>query len=203
MRGAMTADAQRAAGAIPTAEPFTRTTRATVPAPPLRIGIACDVSLSMKAFAGPVASAAWILADATRHTAVPATTASVIFGNHVRPITHPGATPARVTEFDTKDDEHHIDTAINALDGALNLSRPDAARLLVVISDGDFERDTKEPGQAMLDRLRATGCAVLWLAPDSPRSAPMRGATVHTLTDPTTTARAIGQAATAALRATR
>jgi hypothetical protein len=202
MRGAMTADAQRAAGAIPTAEPFTRTTRATVPAPPLRIGIACDVSGSMENFAGPVASAAWILAEAARHTAVPATTATVIFGYHVRPITRPGHTPAQVTEFDTNDGEHHIDTAISALDGALNLSRPDAARLLVIISDGCFEDDTKIPGQKMLDRLRASGCAVLWLEPDEPGNEPMCGATVHTLTDPTTTARAIGQAATAALRAT-
>ena len=203
MRGAMTADAQRAAGMIPTAEPFTRTSRATVPAPPLRIGVACDVSGSMNAFAAPVASAAWILADAARHTAVPATTATVIFGYNVRPITRPGTTPPRVTEFDTNDGEHHIDTAISALDGALNLSRPDAARLLVIISDGCFEGTTKIPGQKMLDRLRASGCAVLWLEPDDPYNEPMNGATVHTLTDPTTTARAIGRAATAALRATR
>ncbi|WP_431909881.1 hypothetical protein [Amycolatopsis thermoflava] len=202
MRGAMTADAQRAAGAIPTAEPFTHTTRAIVPTPPLRIGIACDVSGSMGAFAGPVASAAWILANAARHTAVPATTATVIFGYHVRPITRPGSTPHRVTEFDTGDSAHHIDTAINALDGALDLSRPDAARLLVIISDGCFENATKAPGQKMLDRLRGSGCAVLWLAPDTRFNEPMHGATVHTLTDPATTARAIGQAATAALRAT-
>ena len=70
MRGALAADAQRAAGALPTAEPFTRTTRRAVPTPPLRLGIACDVSGSMVEFAGPVASAAWILAHAARHTRV-------------------------------------------------------------------------------------------------------------------------------------
>ena len=64
MREALSADAQRAAGALPTATPFTRTIRRRVPAPPLRVGIACDVSGSMSAFAGPVASAAWILARA-------------------------------------------------------------------------------------------------------------------------------------------
>ena len=47
MRGALAADAQRAAGAVPTAQPFTRTTRRSVPTPPLRIRIACDVSGSM------------------------------------------------------------------------------------------------------------------------------------------------------------
>ncbi|SEB46334.1 VWA domain containing CoxE-like protein [Amycolatopsis tolypomycina] len=204
MRGAINADAQRAAGAMPSAEPFTRTTRTTVPTPPLRLGIACDVTGSMGAFAGPAASAAWILAHAARHATVPATTATVTFGRgEVHPLTHPGTAPARVSVFNAKGGSHPIDTAISALDGALGLSRPDAARLLVVISDGAFERSTKEPGQAMLDRLRATGCAVLWLTPDSPHTAPMRGATVHTLTDPAATARAIGQAATAALRATR
>src|SRR5690606_41263809 len=60
MRGALAADAQRAAGTVPTAEPFTRTTRRHVPAPPLRIGIACDASGSMDARAAPVASAARI-----------------------------------------------------------------------------------------------------------------------------------------------
>ncbi|GAA1214442.1 VWA domain-containing protein [Prauserella alba] len=201
MRGAMAADAQRAAGAIPTAEPFTRTTRTTVPAPPLRIGIACDVSGSMASFAEPTASAAWILAEATRHTAVVATSAAVIFGHTVRPVTHPGTTPPHVTEFGTGDRAHQIDTAISALDGALNLGRPDAARLLVIISDGRFETATKAPAQRDLDRLRANGCGVLWLEPHTGGNEPMRGATVHTLTDPTTTARAIGRAATAALRA--
>ncbi|MFD5089866.1 hypothetical protein ACFWMR_04655 [Amycolatopsis thailandensis] len=205
VRGAMTAAAQRAAGTIPTAEPFTRTTRKTVPAPPLRLGIACDVTDSMKDYTAPVASAAWILAHAAHHTDVPATTATVTFGSGlVTPITRPGATPARVTEFGTGYAGHVIDDAIEALDGALDLSRPDAARLLVVISDGDFEDETRDPGQLLLDRLRATGCAVLWLLPGgSPWLRPMDGVTNHTLTDPAATARAIGQAATAALRATR
>lgn len=201
MRGALAADAQRAAGAMPTAEPFTRTIRSTVPAPPLRLAIACDVSGSMNAFTKPVASAAWILANAARHTSIPATTATVLFGYRVRPITSPGITPSTVTEFGANDGAHAIDTAISALDGALDLSRPDAARLLVIISDGYFEDETKIPGQKMLDRLRANGCAVLWLAPDVRGTEPMNGATVHTLTNPTTTARAIGHAATAALRA--
>ena len=64
MRGALAADAQRAAGAVVTAEPFTRTTRLVAPAPPLRLGIACDVSGSMGYLRRPVASTAWILAHA-------------------------------------------------------------------------------------------------------------------------------------------
>jgi hypothetical protein len=94
MRGALAADAQRAASAVPTAQPFTRTTRRSVPTPPLRIRIACDVSGSMVEFAGTVASAAWILAHAPRYTTVATTTATVIFGEHVQPIEHPASPPA-------------------------------------------------------------------------------------------------------------
>ncbi|WP_460397523.1 hypothetical protein [Actinophytocola sediminis] len=51
------------------------------------------------------------------------------------------------------------------------------------------------------DRLRASGCAVLWLTTNT-HDTPLTGATVHVLTDPTTTARTIGHAATTALHAT-
>lgn len=90
MRGALAADAQRSAGATVTAEPFTRSTRLIAPAPPMRLGIACDVSGSMGYLRGPVASTAWILAHAGARATVPVTTATVIYGANVRPITHPG-----------------------------------------------------------------------------------------------------------------
>ncbi|GGS59719.1 hypothetical protein [Actinokineospora fastidiosa] len=201
MRGVRAAEAQRAAGAVVTAEPFTRTTRTPVTVPPLRVGIACDVSGSMGWARAHVASAAWILANAARHTWVPTDTATVIFGHHVRPLTHPGRPPAEVTEFESNDNWEDIPVALDALDGALGLSRPGAARLLVIVSDGDYRYQPRIDGQRKLDRLRASGCAVLWLT-TATHDTPLAGSTVHVLTDPTTTARAIGHAATAALRAT-
>ncbi|RAS58977.1 hypothetical protein C8D87_11630 [Lentzea atacamensis] len=200
MRGALAADAQRAAGAVPTAEPFTRTTRLTVPTPPLRLGIACDVSGSMRHLRGPVASTAWILAHAGHQSAVPAETAAVIFGVHVRPITRPGTVPAEVTEFDADDDWESVAVAVDSLDGALGLSRPGAAQLLVIVSDGHFSGDERPAGQKRVDRLRASGCGVLWLT-SSPWDEPLEGVTVHRLNDPTATATAIGRAATNALKA--
>ena len=201
MRGALAANAQRAAGALPTAEPFTRTTRRPVPAPPLRLGIACDVSGSMDAFAGPVASTAWILAHAAAHTRVPATTAAVIFGKYVRAIHGPGEVPAEVTEFLATDNYEHADKAIDALDGALDLARTGAARLLVIVSDGQYREDPRREAQARVNRLTAAGCGVLWLAPAHAPTDPLRGVTVAALSDPAATARAIGHTATAALRA--
>ncbi|MWA07392.1 VWA domain-containing protein [Actinomadura sp. LD22] len=198
MRGALAADAQRAAGVTPTAEPFTRAVRRHVPAPPLRVGIACDVSGSMNSFAAPVASAAWIIACAAGH--VPdAVSASVIFGARVRALTRPGQTPAQVPVFAANDPREDFTTAVDALDAALDLSRPGAARLLVVVSDGKFKDPHPTLGQKRLDRLTASGCAVLWLAPHD-RATVLNGAHRVILTDPTQAADTIGAAATRALR---
>ena len=121
--------------------------RRRVPAPPLKVGIACDVSGSMTAFTGPVASAAWILARAT--ASIPAATAATVtYGDTVRALTWPGHAPARVATFTATACYEQFRGAIDALDGALALSRPGAARLLVIISDGDYN-DTQHPdGQA-------------------------------------------------------
>ncbi|WP_433476543.1 hypothetical protein ACQPZP_05510 [Spirillospora sp. CA-142024] len=198
MRGALAADAQRAAGTVPTAEPFTRTTRRHVPAPPLRVGIACDVSGSMLPLAAPVASAAWILARAAGH--IPdAVSATVIFGARVRPIVHPGHTPNAVTEFAARDPREDFVKAVDALDSALDLTRPGAARLLVIVSDGIFKDDQPTDGQKRIDRLTAAGCGVLWLSMTTKTRA-MNGAHLVTLTDPAAAADAIGAAAARALR---
>jgi VWA domain containing CoxE-like protein len=196
MRAAMAADAQRAAGALPTAQPFSRTARRHVPAPPLRVGIACDISGSMYEYAVPVASAAWILARAA--AAVPATTATVLYGHAVTPLTWPGRAPARVTEFTATGSYEKFCDAVDALDGALALSRPGAARLLVIVSDGNYKKTEPADGQKRITRLAAAGCGILWLAPDTP-SSPMTGARVITLTDPAATITAIARAATRAL----
>ena len=92
-------------------------------------------------------------------------------------------------------------SAIDALDGALGLSRPGAARLLVIISDGQYKDTQHADGQARITRLAAAGCGILWLAPDQPGNQPMTGARVITLADPAATTAAIAPAATRALHA--
>jgi hypothetical protein len=71
-----------------------------------------------------------------------------------------------VTDFAAPDTWEAVEIAIDALDGALGLSRHENTRLLVIVSDGEFRHDPRTAGQQRLDRLRASGCAVLWLAPD-------------------------------------
>jgi hypothetical protein len=204
MRQVLAADAQRAAGARPTAEPFTRTRSRRVPAPPLRVGIACDISGSMCAFTGPVASAAWILARAA--SALPgATTATVLYGEQVHALTHPGQAPAQVTEFEAPDGTEQLCRAIDALDGKLGLSRPGAARLLAIVSDTYHTEDELAGGQRRITRLAKTGCGVIILRPDDPfpwdDKHEWKDAQVITLADPAGTIEVIARAATRALTA--
>ena len=165
MGKALAGKAQRAAGAVPTAEPFTRTRSRRVPAPPLRAGIACDVSGSMGAFAGPVASAAWILARAAGHLPS-ALTASVLFGKGVYALTRPGEIPAQVTDFSATASTESACRAIDALDGALGLASPGTARLLVIVSDAMFVAPGEPAGvQQRITRLHRAGCGVIILTP--------------------------------------
>ena len=165
MGKALAGKAQRAAGAVPTAEPFTRTRSRRVPAPPLRVGIACDISGSMGAFAGPVASAAWILARAAGHLPS-ALTASVLFGKGVYALTRPGERPAQVTDFRATASTESACRAIDALDGALGLASPGTARLLVIVSDAMFVAPGEPAGvQQRITRLHRAGCGVIILTP--------------------------------------
>jgi len=165
MGKALASRAQRAAGAVPTAEPFTRTRSRRVPAPPLRVGIACDISGSMGAFAGPVASAAWILARAAGHLPS-ALTASVLFGKGVYALTHPGERAAQVTDFTATASTESACRAIDALDGALGLASPGTARLLVIVSDAMFVAPGEPAGvQQRITRLHRAGCGVIILTP--------------------------------------
>ena len=120
---------------------------------------------------GPVASAAWILARAT--TTIPAATAAAVtFGDTAQAVTWPGHAPARVTTFTATACYEDFRSAIDALDGALGLSRPGAARLLVIISDGQYKDTQHADGQARIARLATAGCGILWLAPTSPATSP-------------------------------
>lgn len=142
MRAALARDAQRAAGSVPTAEPFTHTRRRNSPTPPLRVGIAVDVSGSMRAACAPVASAAWIVARAAALTDPDSLTATIAYDRHLTALTRPThRAPERVTTFDATGGHHNLANAIDALDHGLELSRPGAGRLLVIVTDAQYGND--------------------------------------------------------------
>ncbi|WP_431953094.1 VWA domain-containing protein [Actinacidiphila sp. bgisy167] len=201
MRQALARDAQIAAGATPTATPFTRTIHRAQPTPPLRVGIAVDVSGSMREATAPIASAAWILAQATAHTDPDSRSATLAYDHTLTAITHPGRAPARVTEFRATGFGHSLADAIDALEAGVDLTRPGAGRLLVIASDGYYRRTETAPATARIAALRDAGCAVLWLA-FAPDPRPLPGVTLLELTDPAQAVTAIAQAATTALSTT-
>ncbi|MFF8992592.1 VWA domain-containing protein [Streptomyces sp. NPDC014983] len=159
-RDAMLATAQRTLGHPVTARPFRATVRRHTDEPPVAVGVAVDVSGSMGTYTEIIASTAWIFAHAARE--VEGTTATVAFGSAVTPIVAPGQPPAQVTQFTANDDNHRITEAVNALDGALGLSRPGGARVLVIVSDGHWEPAERRGGERLVRRLRDAGVHVIW-----------------------------------------
>ncbi|MEW1699040.1 hypothetical protein ACIQCR_31265 [Streptomyces sp. NPDC093249] len=203
MRAALARDAQRAAGSVPTAEPFTHTRRRNSPTPPLRVGIAVDVSGSMRAACAPVASAAWIVARAAALTDPDSRTATIAYDQHLTALTRPThRAPERVTTFDATGGQHNLGDAIDALDHALELSRPGAGRLLVIVTDAQYRSDETAQAVTRVKQLTTAGCAVLQLTL-TPKSRHLPGTTLLHLPQPSSAPAAIATAATDAIRRTR
>ncbi len=205
MRGALARDAQSAAGATPTARPWRRTHHRRVPSPPLRVGIAAYVSGPMWEAEAPIASAAWILARATALTDPGSRCATVAFDQGVTAISAPGRASGQVTKFRARGGGHSLAASLDILDAGLGLSRPGAARLAVIASDGHFGTRTRQQAAERIAALKKAGCAVLWLAFEPPQpgrqKGPLPGATHVEPTDPADAVAAISKAATAALAA--
>ncbi|WP_371409323.1 VWA domain-containing protein [Micromonospora zamorensis] len=194
---AVTLAAQRAAGAIPTAQPWQRTVRRPVPDPELTVGILIDASGSMEDFAEPMSSAAWIVAHAA--TRAGATTATLAYGDRITVLIPPGRRPTTVRDMQADAGTERFVEACAEADRLLHLSAPGTGRLLVVVSDGHYVNP--DESQATITRLHHTGCAILWLAPDN-KGWPPRvydNTTTITVDDPTTCINLIGQAAIEAL----
>ncbi|MGW5120267.1 VWA domain-containing protein, partial [Streptomyces noursei] len=202
-RAALARDAQRAAGSVPTAEPFTHTRRRNSPTPPLRVGIAVDVSGSMRAACAPVASAAWIVARAAALTDPDSLTATIAYDRHLTALTRPThRAPERVTTFDANGGHHNLGDAIDALDHGLELSRPGAGRLLVIVTDARYGSDETAQAVTRVKQLTTAGCAVLQLTLTA-ESHHLPGTTLLHLPQPSSAPAAIAAAATDAIRRTR
>jgi len=203
MRQALARDAQRTAGSIPTAEPFTQTRRRSSPTPPLRVGIAVDVSGSMGDACRPVASAAWIVARAAALTDPDSRTATIAYDHDLTALTRPThRAPDRVTTFKADGGNHNLGAAIDALDHALELDRPGAGRLLVIVTDAYYINEETADAVTRIRRLTAAGCAVLQLTIDQ-ESRHLPGTTLLHVPRPSSAPAAIAKAATDAIRKTR
>jgi uncharacterized protein with von Willebrand factor type A (vWA) domain len=197
-RHAITADAQRAAGMLPTAEPWQRRTGAPPPSPRLRLAVLVDVSGSMTGYTAPLSSAAWILAHAARRAQ--ATTTTIAFSGTVTLVTPPRHQPAHVLEMDAFGGSSAFCQATKLADQLLDLRHPSGVRMLAVLSDGDL--DDIAPAQKLITTLHHTGCAVLWLQPAGMPGHTFTHTTTLTVTNPIDAIDQLIAAALTALAAT-
>lgn len=195
-RAALTREAQKAAGTIPTAEPFARTRRKKVENPPLSVGIVADVSGSMSAAIGNTGSAAWVLAKAVTAADPRNRCATIAFGNSVAAIIRPGQGLGEVTEFTASHGAHQFTQALDVLETVMAGAE---ARLVVFITDFNFYTATRNAGERRINAMRAAGTAMLWMdSPDS-GSKPIGGLALTPLTSAGQAAEVIGRAAVRAL----
>ncbi|MER7276631.1 VWA domain-containing protein [Dactylosporangium sp. NPDC000244] len=197
-RAAITADAQRAAGQLPTARPWQQ--RAVLPPhkPTLGLAVLVDVSGSMTAFAEPMSSAAWILGNAARRT--DATVTTIAFGESVTLLVPPGQRPARVHQMQATDGYERFTDAVKLADQLLDLRRRGTVRMLAVVSDGHFSHDEHHATRRLLATLHRAGCAVLWLHhADTAWAVTYPDTTTVAVTDPAEAITVIADAAVTAL----
>ena len=142
-------------------EPFRRVQRKHTEDPNLTVGVMVDISGSMSSAMNPMASAAWILSEAGKR--VQARTAMVYFGNDVFPTLKPGQHLDNVNVYSAEDGTEKFNKAFQALDGSLDLLNGSGARLLVIVSDGQYTWDERPKVEHWLRRCAQTGVGVLWI----------------------------------------
>lgn len=163
-RDAMLGAAQRARRDVVTARPFRQTVRRRVPEPPLTVGTMIDVSASMQWATKVLPSLAWAFSHAVH--SIHGTAATVAFGSQVTPLVLPGSPAVTVPFLRASDDTEQFAEGFAVIDGALNLTRGQGARVLVIVSDGFFvgpgQLDASRDAIARLVRNRAH---LLWVHP--------------------------------------
>lgn len=160
-RAVVQGKAQRAQGVMDTTAPWNRVQRKHVDDPNLTIGVMVDISGSMRSAMEPLASAAWILSEATRR--VHGRTAMVYYGDDVFPTLKAGQHLDKVRVYSASDSTEEFGKAFQALDGALDLLNGSGARLLVVVSDGHYTSDQQQIAEDFVKQCDRAGVAVLWL----------------------------------------
>lgn len=153
--------AQQSRGMMPDIEPWDRVQHRHVDDPPLTIGVMVDISGSMGSAMEPMSSTAWVLSEAVRR--VHGRVAMVYYGSDVFATLKPGQHLTDVTVYSAPDSTEEFDKAFLALDGGLGLTDGRGARLLVVVSDGQYRTDQQNAVHTRLTQALGAGVAVLWI----------------------------------------
>jgi Mg-chelatase subunit ChlD len=160
---AMLWQAQREIGVQPTARMFVDYEREVGIETPITVGIMCDVSGSMGNAQEPLGVARWILTEAI--TQNNGRIAAVLFDERAHGIQPPGTLVHEVEVYSATGGFENYTEGFSMLDGALDIIDGEGARLLVVITDGHFNKDwAVEYAEQTMDMCRVAGVGVVWLS---------------------------------------
>ena len=190
--------AMKSRGIVQQTEAWRRTVRKQTEETTLTVGVMVDVSGSMGDAMKPMATTAWVMSEATRR--VQGKCAMVYYGSDVFPTLKAGQHLDEVRVYTASDSTEKFDKAFRALDGALNLLNGSGARLLVIVSDGQYTGEEKANARKWTKRCAESGVAVLWLPFDSGHSArgildERSGVVMAGVLDPVTASVEIGKTA--------
>jgi hypothetical protein len=158
------AQALKAKGIHNPIEMWKNKTRKQTDEPTLSIGVMVDISGSMGSAMEPMATTAWVLSEAGRR--VQARTSMVYFGSDVFTTLKAGQHLEEVLTYSANDYTEKFDKAFQATDGMLNLLNGNGARLLVVVSDGQYTNEETKKAKDWLAECKRSGVAVLWIGYD-------------------------------------
>lgn len=150
-------------------EPFRRTVRKHTDDPTLNVGIMVDISGSMGSAMNPMATTAWVMANAVNR--IQGNCAMVYYGNDVFPTLKVGQKLSEVNVYSAMDGTEKFGKAFSALEGALNLLHGNGAKLLVIVSDGEYTSDETRNAKEIVAKCKEAGVAILWLPFDNGRGA--------------------------------
>jgi hypothetical protein len=193
-RQAITADAQVAAGMIPTAQQWQRRTTQPPIKPTLHLAVLVDISGSMNDYARQLSSAGWILANGARRS--DAVTTTIAFDDTATLLIAPRQKPTQVIQMRARGATNGFCEAVKLADQVLDLRRRTSLRMLAVVSDGDLPNPTA--AQKLITTLHRSGCPVLWLRPKGMTGTTYADTTTIEVADPT---HAVDEICTAAINA--
>ena len=197
--------ALRAKGVMQQSEAWKRKVRKHTDDPTLTVGVLVDISGSMRMAMEPMAISAWVMSEATNR--VQGKSAMVYYGSGVFPTLKPGQRLREVNIYSAPDNTENFEDAFSAIDGSLNLLYGTGARLLVIVSDGQYKSRQIEAAKKAIADCKRNGVGVLWLNFSShdyyiKQLVQNNGEIVSVdADDPTKATLAIGQSATKALMA--
>ncbi len=157
--------ALRSAGVMKAENPFRKTVRKHTDEPTLKVGVMVDISGSMGDAMKPMASTAWIMSEAVNR--IQGDCAMVYYGNDVFPTLNVGQKLSQVNVYSANDGTEVFTKAFKALDGKLDLLCGTGARLLVIVSDGQYTPHEVARCKEIVKKCEKAGVAILWLPFDS------------------------------------